>query len=231
MADDREGSAPSNAPHLAFPQIKPAELAPSQRRDELRIAVAAPGQSPEEAQVERVHTVGVQLTHGGRPLAGGLEGRSLASAVSENYGRAGTLAQNLLTRCATCKHFDPNAAVPYIEAAITKMKQGVGWDQFGRPRNALEQRTAWEVVFNRESTIKASGVCHALTEALKGHPLEMPLPVLVHPDGGCPQPAQLRGPRGEDLSGLYVEREVKRHARGPGVTAYDTVLNAAAGKK
>lgn len=224
MSDSREGSAPSNAPHLRFPSIAPATIAPAQRRDELKITQAQPGQDPEEAIVERVHTVGIQLTHGGRSLTGGLEGRSMPSAVSEAYGRAGTLAQNLKTRCASCAHFDQPSAKPYIEASLAEMRKGVARGPGGQTRNMLQQQQAWMVLHTREATIAASGICHALTEACG-------VVTLTHPDGGCPLPAQLRGKNGEDVSGLYKEREVKRHARAPGVFAYDKIMNAAAGKK
>lgn len=230
MADDEVKSPAGRFP---FPKIQPRVILPeSKRSDVLNIAIAPRGAEPEAAPVERVHAIGIQLTHGGQALTGKLSGATLPAAVSEDYGRAGTLAQNLLTRCAGCEHFDRNAAQPYIEAAVTKMKSAVVVDANGRARDVSGRQAAWQVLIDRESVLRASGLCRAISEVMKNHADgALRAPWLTHPDGGCPAPAQLRGPGGEDLSKLYKARERPAHGKTAGQTAYDRVLGVASGKK
>lgn len=215
-----------------LPQIAPRRIAPAQQRDELKIHIAGPGEDPEAAPVERHHAIGIQLTHGGRALSGALEGATIASTVSEDYGRAGALAQNLRTRCAGCVHFDRDAGRPFVQQLIAEMKANTLRDQHGRPRDLPSQLAARLVVLDRESVAIKMGLCRAISEIMKGHSSEeLRKPWMVHPDGGCPAPAQLMGPGGEDLSKCYEARDFSRHSKSAGDTAYDKVLNTAAGKK
>lgn len=213
----------------ALPAIGNAP-APAQRKDVLNIVVAPAGYDPEEAPVERVHTIGVQLTHGGRPLTGALAGQGMAAAVSEDYGRAGTLAQNLRTRCMGCEHWDRNAAQPYIVATIEKMRSNTVVDQNGVPRSVQGRAAALTVFVNRAEVIARGGLCHAISEVMKNH-RTLGTPWITDPNGGCPAPAQMVGPNGEDLSNLYKARERPAHGKTAGDVAYDAILNTAAGKK
>jgi len=235
-----EGRVPRAAPHLRFP-VLPAlgrtAPPPGKERDVLRVGVALAGAGePEEQPVERIHTVGVMLTHGGKPIAGALGQRSLPAAVSEDYGQAGRLAMNLRSRCALCKHWSQDAAKPYIAAALEKMRQSVfykeGAGADGRPvaRPLNERGAAWGVLFARESVLKRSGLCRAISEVMAKHTDgSLRAPWITNADGGCPAPAQLTGPGGEDLSGLFQPRE--RSEVRAGETAYDTVMSMAQGKR
>lgn len=213
--DDSRPAAPEALPVAA---LAPA---PHLRRDALQFGVDPEHSDPEAVPVERVFTINVPLTLGGKALTGDLAGKQIPSAAAEDYGRAGALGLQLQSRCEYCAHFDVAKGAPHVEQMLVDMRAGITHDQEGNPRNSLQRQDAFRVFQHREAQMRGAGLCTAISEIMKS-------PYIMPPHSGCPQPRDLVGPRGERLDQLFKIREKKIHAKDAGTSAYDTILNAAA---
>ncbi len=200
---------------------------------------SAPKVEPEQQAAVREFTVEAPAGYQQSGAAGAGNAQGSIPAVVRYESTAGQMAQDRMSACTACKHWDNKAWLQYVKMstgplATPEQKQTI---------NTLKARIALkgagymnpDGTLDVDGTLAAFGICRVLSDWVQGVVGKDPLywPIVTQPEANCPPSCHASASALQVVTpaqplGLFVPKDLE--AEKIGAKRYDEVLRRAQGK-